>query len=265
MALKAAEQGKYDIILIDHMMPEMDGIQTAEKIRALGGKYETLPLIALTGVEGENVRDMFLEHGFTDYISKPVNIDELGEIIKKHLPPDKIIEQTENVQPVVSKNNDNGLIITFTKNNLQTYEKIMDLLNTGDYETAHRTVHNLKSAAGYVGKKTLQAAAFSLETSLGEKPPAYTQNQLDTLKTELSAALEEFKPILNEAENEKQKTAKSSDEDPSAILNLLIPLLKKSDFGALDYVARLQGIKGMEKMAEHIENYEFEEALKLID
>jgi len=67
-AIELIKQNEYDIVFMDHMMPEMDGIETVREIRKLGGKYENLVIIALTANAVGNAHEMFLENGFTDFI-----------------------------------------------------------------------------------------------------------------------------------------------------------------------------------------------------
>jgi signal transduction histidine kinase/CheY-like chemotaxis protein len=76
-AIELVRQNDYDIIFMDHMMPEMDGIETVNKIRKFGGKYEELIIIALTANTVKNVRDMFLSNGFNDFLAKPIKNNEL--------------------------------------------------------------------------------------------------------------------------------------------------------------------------------------------
>jgi CheY-like chemotaxis protein len=73
----------------------MDGIETTARIRAMGGKYELLPIIALTANTIHGEREMFLANGFNDFLSKPVNIGELIRIIENWLPPEKIQANAE--------------------------------------------------------------------------------------------------------------------------------------------------------------------------
>ncbi|MCL2689992.1 MAG: transporter substrate-binding domain-containing protein, partial [Chitinispirillia bacterium] len=89
-AIELVKQNDYDIVFMDQMMPEMDGIQTVQEIRKLGGKYEKLIIVALTANAVKGAREMFAENGFNDFISKPIDANELRGIIKKHLPPEKI-------------------------------------------------------------------------------------------------------------------------------------------------------------------------------
>lgn len=89
---KLKRGAEYDIIFIDHMMPGMDGVETTKEIRNLGTEYaKTVPLIALTANAIKGVEKEFLEAGMDDYLFKPIKIDLLVDILKKWLPPDKIM------------------------------------------------------------------------------------------------------------------------------------------------------------------------------
>jgi signal transduction histidine kinase/CheY-like chemotaxis protein/ligand-binding sensor domain-containing protein len=70
----------YDIIFMDHMMPEMDGIETTRKIRENG--YNGA-IVALTASAMRGMKEFYLEQGFNDYLSKPINFNALGEILNK--------------------------------------------------------------------------------------------------------------------------------------------------------------------------------------
>ncbi|OEU64946.1 MAG: hybrid sensor histidine kinase/response regulator [Desulfovibrio sp. S3730MH75] len=78
--------GPFDVILMDVQMPEMDGLQATKRIRDAGND---IPIVALTAYAMEGDREKFIECGMDDYASKPVNIDELVQIIGKFLPGQK--------------------------------------------------------------------------------------------------------------------------------------------------------------------------------
>ncbi len=69
----------YDIIFIDHMMPEMDGVQTVKAVEATGKKLP--PIIALTANGYNGIRERFINEGFTDYLQKPFNFRDLNKLI----------------------------------------------------------------------------------------------------------------------------------------------------------------------------------------
>jgi signal transduction histidine kinase/DNA-binding response OmpR family regulator len=89
-ALRMVRQQRYDIIFMDHMMPGMDGIEATEAIRAIPGDYfARVPVIALTANAISGMREMFLGKGFSDYLSKPIRIQKLGEIMEMWIPREK--------------------------------------------------------------------------------------------------------------------------------------------------------------------------------
>jgi HPt (histidine-containing phosphotransfer) domain-containing protein len=245
------------------MMPEMDGVETVHHIRDMGGKYEKLIIVALTANAMKSARLMFFENKFNDFLAKPINSNELRKIVLTYLPYEKIIEDQSEGQ---SHSNEAELFrkvaVTFARDNRETMDKINNALTAGDLKTVHRIAHTLKSSAGYLGKTALQEAAASLEFSLQTEPYEYTDLQVKNIDRELTAALDEFAHFLAEAEAEKsKKTTQIGRVELMALLDEIKPLLVKSDFGASDYVERLQGIAGMEELAERIDNFDFDGAL----
>jgi signal transduction histidine kinase/CheY-like chemotaxis protein len=77
----------YDIIFMDHMMPEVDGMEATRRIRALDSEYaRTVPIVALTANALAGNEDMFLENGFSGFISKPIDIELLDEVLNCWIP-----------------------------------------------------------------------------------------------------------------------------------------------------------------------------------
>ena len=94
LALEMIQKKKYDLVLMDHMMPVMDGIEATEAIRRLPEDYyKKLPIIALSANVIESTRKLFMRAGMNDFISKPIQIDEATKMFLKWLPKDKIIEE----------------------------------------------------------------------------------------------------------------------------------------------------------------------------
>jgi two-component system, sensor histidine kinase and response regulator len=86
----ASEKHGYDIVFMDHMMPEMDGIETTAAIRALEGEYfRNMPIIALTANAIVGMREMFIKNGFNDFLSKPIDVSKLDEILNRWIPEEK--------------------------------------------------------------------------------------------------------------------------------------------------------------------------------
>ena len=95
-AILMVQRKHYDIVFMDHMMPEMDGIEATRSIRALEGDYyKQVPIIALTANAIIGMKEMFLENGFNDYLSKPIEVTKLDEILAAWIPAEKQIQDTE--------------------------------------------------------------------------------------------------------------------------------------------------------------------------
>ena len=89
--LGLVQQKKYDLIFLDHMMPIMDGIETLKAmVKLTGNLNEETPVISLTANAIRGAREQYLEAGFQDYLTKPINCAKLEEMIVKYLPQDKI-------------------------------------------------------------------------------------------------------------------------------------------------------------------------------
>lgn len=86
---KAAEMAggaDYDLIFLDHMMPDMDGVETLKAIRSLpGGRYKALPVVALTANATSGAQAMFRREGFDGFLAKPIEMDRLADILEKWL------------------------------------------------------------------------------------------------------------------------------------------------------------------------------------
>lgn len=91
--LQRVRQQKYDMIFLDHMMPEMDGIETLRRMRELKGNLnKETPVIALTANALAGAKEMYLQEGFADYLSKPIDSVLLETMIKQYL-PDRLLHQ----------------------------------------------------------------------------------------------------------------------------------------------------------------------------
>ena len=91
-AIEAIKSERYDLVFMDHKMPGMDGIETTQRIRAMGGKepyYKNVPIVALTANAVLGTKEMFLQNGFDDFLSKPVDIVSLNAVLEKWLPKEK--------------------------------------------------------------------------------------------------------------------------------------------------------------------------------
>lgn len=101
-ALEKLDKHTFDCVFLDHMMPEMDGVETLHKIRQKPGTYfQSLPVIAFTANAIGGAREMFLSEGFDDFIAKPIELSVLERMLRRYIPEQKqiVIEEEEKDAP----------------------------------------------------------------------------------------------------------------------------------------------------------------------
>ncbi|MDR0904469.1 MAG: response regulator [Ruminococcus sp.] len=86
-SIKKCIDNEYDVIFMDHMMPEMDGVEAMLKIRAINERYKTLPIIALTANAANSAEQFFMQSGFSGFLSKPLEFVTLTRCIRKIYKP----------------------------------------------------------------------------------------------------------------------------------------------------------------------------------
>lgn len=185
----------FDVIFLDHRMPEMDGIETFEAMKVMPDNLnKDVPVIALTANAISGAREEYMKHGFSDYISKPVNGLQLEKMLLHYLPAEKILSvsimngqddyKSEFSSPVPE---DSRLInlkevdVQAGINNcgdIETYEQVVtdfynsidrnadaieSYLNEKDIRNYTVLVHALKSSARLIGALELSEMAAYLE------------------------------------------------------------------------------------------------------
>ncbi|MCR5790082.1 MAG: response regulator [Lachnospiraceae bacterium] len=96
-SIAMCETGDYDIIFMDHMMPEMDGIEAMKRIRTvLTRRHKDVPIVTLTANAVSSAKKMFLREGFDGFISKPIELSELERVLRKVLPKELCVDVLES-------------------------------------------------------------------------------------------------------------------------------------------------------------------------
>jgi len=186
----------FDIIFMDHMMPDMDGIETVHEIRKMGDRFNNLVIIALTANAIYGAKEMFLSNGFNDFISKPVDMLDLKKILIQWLPKEKvslITSQQEGEQPDSEQEFQKALYKMFIEDNQNRFEEILNAILRNDVKLAHRLVHSLKSNAGQIGKKELQTIAAGIEKQFKDGATSIPREDLNNLEKELKIVLNDIR------------------------------------------------------------------------
>ena len=192
---------RYDIIFMDHMMPEMDGVETAHKIRAKAGiYYQNVPIVALTANAIGGAREMFLEEGFQEYVAKPIEMSHLERVLRKYLPEEKIIRMDEASNPYEEAENNaeaeenlrinrqrgiqycggneedyKEILQVYLSSGLQKIREIRERYKAEDWKNYTILVHALKSTSIGIGATVLGEMAKELEMAGKEGNIAYIQ------------------------------------------------------------------------------------------
>jgi len=95
-AVKLVQTRSFDLVLMDHMMPEMDGMEATAAIRALGGRFTDLPIVALTANVVSGMKEQFLSNGFNDFLAKPIDTADLDALLQTWIPAAKQQSATED-------------------------------------------------------------------------------------------------------------------------------------------------------------------------
>ena len=184
-AIDMVKSNRYDIVFMDHIMPDMDGITAAQAIRALesgDGFFQHLPIIALTGNTFSGMDDMFTGNGMNGYLDKPLDLKKLAAVLEKWIPKEKIQGQTKSKGKGSGKININikGLDIisgtalsggpesyikvltAFCRDGFEKISEIKNTLQKQDFLLYAVYLHALKSASITIGTKPLSERAQAL-------------------------------------------------------------------------------------------------------
>ncbi|MCL2008548.1 MAG: ATP-binding protein, partial [Treponema sp.] len=160
-----ALQGKnYDIIFMDHMMPQMDGIETTEAIRASG---DQVPIIALTANAVVGMRELFLEKGFNDFLAKPIDVVKLDEILQRWIPEEKIEKGLDRIEETSEQKSEAraALLRVFRQDAEKAITVLLEALASGNIKLYTTTVHAMKSALANIGETKTSEEASALESA----------------------------------------------------------------------------------------------------
>jgi HPt (histidine-containing phosphotransfer) domain-containing protein len=151
---------------MDHMMPVMDGIETVQKIRSVSdGKYRQLPVIALTADIAHGMKDVFFKNGFSDFISKPIDFDELEKLLAEWIPAEKICYVLKEEKESKSAKAGPELVRFFNQRLLGECSKMTAFLLARDIAGFEPTIHAMKTSLAIIGEHALAKIAEELETA----------------------------------------------------------------------------------------------------
>jgi CheY-like chemotaxis protein len=231
-AIQKIRSMHYDLVFMDHKMPVMDGIETTQHLRVMGNEnvyYKELPIIALTAHAVTGTREMFLENGFNDFLSKPIDTVAMNTVLEKWLPREKqkgstesslLVPPQEGIGSIEIEGIDvnRGIFLSggtvshyvetldlFYKDGLEKIKDVKECLATGNLSLYTVHVHALKSASANIGADVLSEEARALEAAGENKDAGFIEKNTDSflinfelLLNRINSALTELNDIPNE-------------------------------------------------------------------
>ncbi len=299
-ALEKVAKNHYHLILMDQMMPIMDGIETADRIRKLPQKdKKNVPIIALTANAIRGSREMFLEKGFQDYISKPMDINLLEKVLMKYL-PDEFIHFVDREDPSykISKNIliagvDTQIGIKNYNNSVSRYIQVLKFLyDDGEEQIARMEemvekeayddytfeTHALKGLALGIGAMNLSEKAKNQELAVRNQNYEKVKREAHALFDEYRVILANIKFVLLENGIDLNKeievsrgtiTKEEEEKELNSLKNSLEMLEQTESEKKIDNLLRTMTTEEKrekyKKMKCAIKEFDYDEAIILVD
>lgn len=258
---------KYDLIFMDHMMPEIDGVETTRLIRRFHPEYDDVPIIALTANAVEGTKEMFLSEGMNDFVAKPIELRIITSKLKHWLPKDKIkkikVKPEEKREEEKSKLKiecldteyalgllgSESLYMEVLKDYYQMIDKKVDLIRQleqdEDWQTYTVEVHALKSASRQIGAIELSKFAEDMEAAGNEQDAGRIHSHTE----EMLSMYRQLKGILHpyvQTEEEVINMGEANADTVRFLLNSMKNALEELD------------IDRMEEVSEELSHYEYD-------
>ena len=294
-AIELVKGESFDCVLMDMQMPQMDGIEATQKIRK-DKDLEGLPIIALTANAMRGDREKAIAAGMNDYISKPIDIDELFTALIKWLPQNEtentsvdndkvthanVVDFPEIVGIDVKEGLRNlnsqipqyrNLLVKFSNRNRNFISEFNEAL-VNDNEAAFRMVHSLSGLSG-----SLRITNVYLQSTILEKEMVKKKKNITSAVNKLEKALNN---VITEIDNtfadisKPNTTTASIDIDHSQddfIVKNLTKLLKNYSAESIDYIdeheqalIHILESEGYTVFRNAVEKYDFEKALEILN
>ena len=277
---KINNKKNYDVIFMDHMMPEMDGLETVKHIRALG--YNA-PIVALTANAVAGQADIFLQNGFDEFIAKPIDIRQLNSVLNKYVrdkQPADVIEAARHQKSDTGGGQENMqidalLMESFLRDANKTISLLEDICKDSESEKWYKDetavhkftiiVHGIKSSLWNIGEIELSRFAYQLEIGGRERNSDLIKSETPDFISQLRSLLEKFE----EAQNVMQAENSEIEQNAEYMREKFIAIQERAEDydrkGVLDIVSEIKHCNKKTRevlnlIVEYVIHSEFEKA-----
>ena len=210
-ALQAAINEQYQLILMDCYMPELDGFVSTGAIREHErGIHRHTPIIAMTASATVEDRDHCIDAGMDDFISKPINLDDLRQILEKWISSpesDQEMEKQRSAETMVDFDFSRYLVLgreksykiigTFIPSTISCLDAIGKALLSTEVETLSQQAHKLKGSCGTIGANEMYSLAKELEQAAQKTDWVAARRLHSRLTTSLQRLIQQTERFLN--------------------------------------------------------------------
>ena len=257
--LEKIKDTRFDIVLLDHMMPGMDGVETVAEIRK---DHPDLPVYALTANTAVD-EAFYKSKGFDGYLSKPIDSLTLEKTIMKHLPEEKMekpaeedavvelteipehlqwIYETEGIDVSEGIKNSGGIssylfaLGLFLDTIDENAKVVRDSYESGNLRLYTIKVHSLKSSARIIGASALSKLAESLEDAGNREDREFIDANTDRFLSDYEAFREKLARISEGSEEEGEKKEPIAEEELSEAYEALSEMISQMDYDAVEQI-----------------------------
>jgi len=302
-SITAVTEADYDLVFMDHRMPDVDGVEATRRIRLMGeadSRYNDLPIVALTANAVSGMKEMFLKEGFNDFLPKPIDTVKLNAILEKWIPKHKQESAAKssnntvadacllgmdisidglNIPKGVKMSGGNDALYCetlaiFCEDGLERISMIRECLEKRNLDLYTIYVHALKSALANVGGDRLSKMAYELEMAGQRNDLFYIEANNEMFVADLEDLIFRINAMLPSGNSGSGDGADVSDaEQFKTGLVRLKTALEDMNVSEMDQTAdsltksarSFEEHSVVKKIKKHILMGEYEEAIGLID
>ncbi len=251
------KQKHYDVIFLDHMMPDKDGIETLKEMKIITDSPNSeTPIICLTANAISGIREMYINAGFDDYITKPIDPDRLETLLLQYIPKGKIAPPSDDEEDdyfipdfifkIDALDVNSGLIHCGSREaymaTLKMYleaaprnaEEIERYWSVRDIKNTTIKVHALKSTSRVIGALKLGDFAAQLEKAGDSGDTETLEKELGELLSQYRELAEELEPLSDIKSNEESDTRPLiTEEDMKEAYTAILEFCASYDFDSV--------------------------------